>query len=270
MWVCAAAAHAQSFTVEWTGERLTVAASGAPLPAVLTEVGRQASIRFVGLDRITGTLNADVKSALLLDALETLLADVNYVMAQPGSASQPDARLVIWLHPRTSGEAATGSGAEKVEEAPRATPSISLADDDPDGRAALLEKVRATDLSAWLDAANAEDPRARVQALERLAAQDQYETLTSQILENALEDSDSSVRDQAFVLLTVHDGPEEVLARIDALLAHPNPIVRLTAVSALRARSGDDVRRLLDRALEDENLAVRVTAEELLRVPVVK
>jgi hypothetical protein len=48
---------------------------------------------------IAGTIDADLKSALLLDALETLLADVNYVMSSP-PANQPDAVLVIWLHPR--------------------------------------------------------------------------------------------------------------------------------------------------------------------------
>jgi len=262
VWALAATAHAQSFRVEWNDDRLSVAASNAALPAVLAEVSRQANVRFVGLDRISGTLDADVKSALLLDALETLLADVNYVMSRP-PADQPDARLVIWLHPR-SGNVPAASASAKPEEATRATSVFPTTDADA-AMAALLEKVRMTDPGPWLTATKAEDPLVRMQALEKLAAQDQYETLAAQILENALEDPDDGVRDQAFELLAVHATEEKVLDRIEGLLAHPNAGVRLTAVSALRSRSGDEVKRLLNRALGDESQAVRSVAGEILR-----
>jgi len=263
VWALAATAQAQSFRVEWNDDRLSVAASNAALPAVLAEVSRQANVRFVGLDRISGTLDADVNSALLLDALETLLADVNYVMSRP-PANQPDARLVIWLHPRSGTVAAAASGGTPAEEGTRATSPIPTTDADA-AKAALLEKVRMTDPGPWLTATKAKDPLVRMQALEKLAAQDQYETLAAQILEEALEDSDEGVRDQAFQLLAVHATEDKVLDRIEGLLAHPNAAVRLTAVSALRSRTGDEVKRLLNRALGDDSQAVRIIAGEILR-----
>ncbi len=249
VWALAATAHTQSFKVEWAVDRISVAASGAALPAVLAEVGRQANIRFVGLDRIAATLDADVQSALLLDALETLLAGVNYVMSRP-APDQTDARLVVWLHPRTAGVPVTGSAAAELEDAPAAPPPASV---DVQG-SALLENLVKT-----------EEPQIRLQALQKLAARDEYETLTLQLIESALEDPDAAVRSEAFELLGAQVAEGKVLERIDALLAHPNPAVRLTAVSSLRARTGDEVTRLLNRALADDDSAVRIIAEELLR-----
>jgi len=248
--------------VNWSGDRLTVAAFRASLPAVLAEVSRQTNVRFIGLERVTGTLDIDVKDELLGDALQKLLADVNFLMSRRGPAGQADSLLVIWLHPRTDAASPSPSGSAKpgLSEPVSAPRPATVA-----SQAAVLEKIQTTDLGPWLTAANADDPRVRLQALQKLAAQDQFESLTAQVLENALEDSDSAVRDQAFELLTLYSAEEKVLERIDRLLAHPNAAVRVTAVSALRTRSGDEVTRLLNRALADDNAAVRAAAGELLR-----
>jgi hypothetical protein len=250
---CAAVIHAQSFNVEWADERLSVAASDASLPAVLAEVGRQTNVRFVGLDRITGNLNADVKRALLLDALETLLADVNYLVSKDSSSGQPDTRLVIWLHPRTGGAPAANSSVTDAQ-----SPAA------PADNGALLEKMPAV-LDSWLTALKSDDAAVRMQALQRLPVQDEYASTVSQVLEGALEDADANVRDQAFELLSVHAPEEKVLERVESLLAHPSAEVRVSAVSALRGRSGDDVERLLNRALSDQSSAVQTAASELLR-----
>lgn len=262
-WALTATSHAQSFKVEWSGDRLSVAASKAALPVVLAEVSRQTRVRFVGLDRIDGTLDADVKSALILDALETLLAGVNYVISKPGPANQPDALLVVWLQPRKGSEPAAGPAAEKAEDTTRAMPpEPEKGDSDAD---ALLEKIRIGDLGPWLEAVRSKDPSVRAQALQKLAAQDQFETLAAQVLDNALEDPDAAVRDQAFELLAANVREEELYQRIDGLLVHPNAAVRLTAVSMLRSRNGDEVARLLNRALGDESVAVRTVAREIIQ-----
>lgn len=263
LWAFTATSQAQSFKVEWSGDRLSVAASKAALPVVLAEVSRQTRVRFVGLDRIDGTLDADVKSALILDALETLLTGVNYVITRPDSTNQPDALLVIWLQPGKGGGAAAGPGAEKAEDTSRATPpEPEKRDTDAD---ALLERIRIGDVGPWLEAVRSEDPTIRAQALQKLAAQDQFETLAAQVVDNALEDPDATVRDQAFELLAAHVREEELYQRIDGLLVHPVAAVRLTAVSALRSRTGDEVTRLLNRALGDESAAVRTVAREILQ-----
>jgi hypothetical protein len=259
----AATSHAQSFKVEWSGDRLSVAASKAALPAVLAEVSRQTRVSFVGLDRIDGTLDADVKSALILDALEALLGGVNYVISQPGSTSQPDALLVVWLQPRKDGGNAAGPRVEKAEDAATAAPSGSQKIESDVNT--LFEKIRIGDLGPWLEAVKSQDPSLRAQALQKLAAQDQFESLAAQVLDSALEDPDPTVRDQAFEVLAGRVAEEELFRRVEGLLAHPDAAVRLTAVSALKSRTGEEVTRLLNRAAGDDNAAVRNTAVELLR-----
>ncbi len=96
--ICASSpvARADTFTVAWTGNDLTVVAADAPLAAVLSEVGRQTGVTFVGLDRVSGVVTVEIRRALLYDALATLLDGRSYVMTKP---AEPDA-VLVWLEGR--------------------------------------------------------------------------------------------------------------------------------------------------------------------------
>ncbi len=103
--ICASSpvARADTFTVAWAGSELTVVAADAPLAAVLSEVGRQTGVTFVGLDRVTDLVTMEIRDARLYDALATLLDGRSYVMTKP---AEPDA-VVVWLEGRLANRVLT-------------------------------------------------------------------------------------------------------------------------------------------------------------------
>src|SRR5262245_49738445 len=102
--ICASspAARADTFTVAWTGNRLTVVAADAPLAAVLSEVGRQTGVTFIGLDRVTDLVTIEIRDVPLYDGLRSLLDNRDHVMTTPATQ---DVRPTVWLEGRGTNRA---------------------------------------------------------------------------------------------------------------------------------------------------------------------
>jgi hypothetical protein len=275
-------ASAQSFTVNWAGERLTIVATEAPLATVLAEIGRQTGTTFVGLERVAGVATLEIRDALLLDVLTTLLRRTDYVMTAPVHA---DARVVVWLEGRDANrmaDAASRTARADVPEGEQRSngPDPSLPYDlaaarefraRPSPAEAETARLAASGLfnpdapeSSLLGAAKATDAGVRVRALQTLALQNTH--AGAQAIKAALNDENPFVRAEALDLL-MHlgaSGPESV-GYLSDLLTHKDPAVRFPAAMALAEQSGDEAEFQLKRALNDDDSAVKETAAQLLQ-----
>ena len=119
-WLCAvaAAADAQTFAAVWAHNRLTVASREAALADVLAEVGRQAGVTVIGLDKLPSRISVDVRNALLLDGLRTLLADCDFIIRYSAVSDSLD-RVKVWVRPTSNAVSATF----RLQEAVRPPPS---------------------------------------------------------------------------------------------------------------------------------------------------
>jgi len=281
-------AHAQSIHVDWVRERLTIIAADVPLADVLAEVGRQTGSTFVDAQRAAGTITIEIRSARLLDALRTLLAETNYIMSRPQwTSADAGPQVVVWLHGRAPKGlsdpcgATTSASAGRVRCDPEVRMSdvmlsgdaaLSHVDDDvttirPETEAARLERAGFFNVnvaeSSLLTAAKSSDPDVRVRALQTIGIQGTKAGL--QALRDGLNDPNPFVRAEALDMLVSQGTGSESVRQLTELLDHKDPAVRFPAVVALGEQSGDEAEFQLKRALNDDDDAVKESAAQLLQ-----
>ncbi|HEX2341927.1 MAG TPA: HEAT repeat domain-containing protein [Vicinamibacterales bacterium] len=280
-----------SFVITWREARVSVHADSAPLTELLREVARQTGVQIVGSERVEGTYSGDFVDRPLVEGLELLLEDVNYLMAvrEPSDATtRPTIR--IWLHSRRSAgdalptplaspEASSEGNQDSPESAQVEDPPPSQAVDAEDGgghdepesadpdeaHVQQLERAGFFDdatPSLLIDTARSKNAVLRAKALRVLTERDP--SMAADVLAAAVSDTDATVSSAAAELLGQVDGLE-VRERLGSLLQNPDPVIRFTALELLRRRPDPDILSYVQRALHDENAAIRATAQSLIK-----
>ncbi len=294
MWVCvvvvvsglasAVPVGAQVLRVEWTGQRLSVAAQNVPLSTVLTEVARQTGSSVVGLEKATESVTLDITSATLRDGLRTMLADKNYIYIQRYSeTTHAYDRVKLTLY-RTSAAmasakpcAAAGSGCDDTApgvvafDGALAGPSAERFPRGPSPAEAEVARLSANGAfnpdaaeGSLLTLSKSADANVRIRALQTLALQNSR--LGYDAVNAALNDDHPFVRAEAVELALLLGGPGASAAReLGTLANHRDPAIRVSAALALGEEPGEDSDVLLRRLLDDDDASVRSAAAQQLQ-----
>lgn len=218
-------AHAQTSSVSWANERLTVRAVNAPLAELVTEVAAKAGMTVVGLDKLSGRRSIDLADLSLGEALPKLLEDVNYLVTRRNGMFQ------IRIH------SMSGSvGAQTAETGPLHVPGLT---DQRVGEHNQMSEV--LDLEE-VD----EDEQDELIELEEIGQAKGAESL--QGLLEAMTSDFVVVRVRAVQLLAHHNEPAALAAVISAL-RDEDVDVSLTASEALAEMPGDAVVKALFQQL---------------------
>ncbi|MGE0815643.1 MAG: HEAT repeat domain-containing protein [Vicinamibacterales bacterium] len=274
--VCAlqASAFGQSaVVVSWAGDRLSVTAANVPLADVLREIALRTGSKIVGLEQATERVSIDVHDATLSYVLHLLLSDVdvNYVYrARPATRTG----VAMWLAgataPRASACPAGGCGGPAVIAVDGAAAPLTTSwttDPGPVDNVARLTADGAFGAGATqaslIGLTKDPDFNVRIMAIQTLALQMTPEGVAA--IREALNDEHPFVRGEAIALMGELGSSPGTTALVGELLEHPNHEVRETAAIVLGERDGEEARYLLERALGDEDGAVRGLAAQSLR-----
>lgn len=265
------------FSVAWVDARLSVSADAAPLATVLREVAHQTGITIVGLEHVEGTFTGAFVDRPLVDGLELLLADRNHLIA--GSrAARGGTDVGVWLTPRGGADRPadlpTAAPGDRADTAPVADAIVEEPGDVEAAEPAAPDEIdlRRLESSGFFDSATpslladtAHAPEAAVRAKALRVLTERDPSMAVDVLAGAMSDASSVVRGAAAEMLATVDGPD-AQDSLGSLLQHADPVVRYTALELLRRRATDPrVLPYLQQALGDENEAVRLTAEGLVK-----
>lgn len=263
-------AAAQTLSVSWTGQRVSIVAEQVSLSSVLTELAGRTGSRVAGLDAAADVITVDIRDARLVDALRALLAETkaNYVFTlRLASGTESFDRLSLWLHqPSASGAYARVQAVDIFDGAE--TPSdlqagpVPVVDEVTRLHAEGAFGARATEASL-IGLTTSPSHEVRILALQTLALQSTTGGL--QAIQAALGDEHPFVRAEAMDMLISQSPGVAAVSRLGGLLAHEDPDVRGVAAMALGEQAGADADFLLRRALYDESPSVKALAGEALK-----
>jgi hypothetical protein len=266
--------NAQASTyVTWRDARVSIAATDAPVNAILRELALRTGSKIVGLEQATERVTVDIRDAHVLDALRMLLADVRanylYILRSAPTTSAPD-RVTLWLYGPSSRPASIRAFRAEIRE-------VEPASVEPQGYLAALPPLPAEDevmrlsragafgagatQASLLALAKSPDPEVRMVALQSIALQSNPVALEA--LKAALKDESPFVRAQAMDLM-ISQGPG-LVQQLGSLAEHEDAEVRGAAVLALGEHEGEDAEFLLQRASKDGDSAVRGFAARALQ-----
>ncbi len=297
MWLCAfpVSAFAQTVSVQWNNERVSITATHVPVADVLAELKRLTGLTVVDGEKLVRPVTLDLNDVFLIDALQAVLVGYDYLIGYSSISDSPYL-MKVWARPPTNAAGvvtprisplipdpisipavtrASGVSDIAIEEpaaAPDNQPTADTSEPFPLGPSpAEAEAARLTAQGFFnpnapegslLSLAKSPDSVVRTRALQTLAVQGNkvgYDAITS-----ALEDENPFVRGEALDLLLNFSGPSrEASGRLGELLGNQDPGVRLPAALALAEQSDAESDFQLKRALEDD--AVKAIVSEQLR-----
>jgi hypothetical protein len=247
--------------VEWTSERLSVAADGEPLGQVVLEVARRAGVDAPGAEGLREAVAVRFSQLTLREGLARLLVHVSHVLVEDPVPGGPPrvTRVLVFRGDRRSGRAAVHPTIEPGAEA-----------EQEDGEASIaMEGVSTVGTTAPADIVerpNDEPEPESDQGQQLLALQAAAERGDDKFLREALDTADDVVAGSAFKLLAQTDAHGAIQA-LDERTASGRSATRLMAVQFLhqtRWESGETVLAALDRALVDSDIAVKTYAVQAL------
>lgn len=269
MAVCPSVAAAQSpLRVERQPEGLTIVADDTRLDEILRALAQQTGSRIAGLEHATDRVTVELHDVSVVDALRVILGDahVNYLYSPRPKVSAEAA--LVWLYgalpPRPGGpEGIVVDAAVPAD----AAPVTGYAPKFPDNEVTRLSREGAFDVHATqaslLGLSKSADPDVRILALQTLALQPT--SATKDAIHAALADPNIFVRGEALVLATSLGMGANEVSLLGDLLEHANPEVRSAAVLTLSGHTGEEARRLIQRAMTDEDGSVRALAGQAQR-----
>lgn len=277
--ICAAflalsgAAAAQSSSVSWADERLTVHAVDAPLSELVAEVAAKTGLTVVGTTRLQGRRSLDLADATLPEALPRLLDGVNYLV------TRHDGSFQVTIHSmRSSG------GAENVETGPLYVPGLTdlivgaqqgqntevefeEIDDDEQEELDELEELGRTkgaaSLRRLLRTMRSDFFGVRVRAVQLLAEYTEPAALAAIV--DALGDEDADVSVVASDALAEMPGKAVVTALFQQLARDVEVDVQGGALRSVALRADLATIPLLSKALPDIHPQLQELAAEMLR-----
>jgi len=221
--VLTSTAFAQSASVSWTNERLTVRAVSVPLPDLVNEVAAKAGMTVVGLDKLSGRRSIDLADMPLGEALPKVLEGVNYLVTRHQGALQ------IRIH-------SMAASAQIVEKGPLLVPGLTD-----------LRVGEHSQLNDTLDVEDVdEDEQEELIDLEEIGKAKGVASLEG--LLEAMNSDFFVVRVRAVQLLSQYSEPAALAAVVSAL-GDDDADVSLAASDALAEMPGDAVTEALFRRL---------------------
>jgi hypothetical protein len=261
-----AAAAMQPPTITWTGERLTVQATDASLRMLLEEVAARTGLVVTGADRLAGRESVDIHDAHLIDALKTLLTNVNYMVTLENGRFHLRVQSMVGGASAATGTAAT-AGTAPVPRAPSApaqgpidipglTDRSMVPDLEPEPTPGGADEQLSKEEKALLEADAKEEKEAaaaELADLERAAAGNEEDR--QQQMADALLSDYRDVRLRALHLLAdVAKGQDPGVGEelVSAFSDH-DVEVAVTAADLLASIPGSNVRATIETQLTPEN-----------------
>jgi hypothetical protein len=274
-------------TVSWANDRLSVRASDALLSDIVAEVGRLAGVQVIGSDNLAGRLTVDFADLLIIEALRTLLTDVNYFVHEQRESQGSRTWLVLRVHSMARANATPAFpsavsllGIPAIDalieiEAAEAADGELDEQEDPDlqeeNRANKLEAkalaasgafgVQAS-VSTLLEYMKSEKGEIRLEAVKAFSKRPIAMSLAP--LTEALADDSIAVRRAAIEVLG-RATDRESLEKVGLLLEkHPESLVRFGALRILALRGDPASIVHLDAVTKDPDAAISEIANQLI------
>lgn len=271
--------------VQWRDQRLSVQASNIALPEIIHAVAEKTGMKVIGMDKLTGNVQANFSNRPLNEGLSILLQKANYSLQKSGDPGQAPYILSVisYVAPATnvSQKRAPGhpltvpASAGYVAEPYRKLYAMAAQGDVKSLREAaitgdtvaqaiaiklLAKRDPAEAIGLAAETARSDDPAKRLTAVQSLSELDGKSALTA--LGAALSDSDMSIR-QSAVLGLHNQASTAAIPMLAEALRDPNETIRRLALDFLAER-GDDGINGVKQALDSSDLELREHARELL------
>ena len=285
-WTALTTAQSQTrFTVNWVNDRLSVRAEDAPLFDVVAEVARLTGLKVVGAEKLQGRLTVDFTELAAVDALKSLLTEVNYFVQHESGVGQERLGLIVRVHSMAKTTAATVSAVKALRvpaidaiiesEAEDRAEELEDELDDPDVEEENKKNLQAAQelaLNGAFGKAVAprelwrymkhENPEIRLEAIKALAQRPISDSLTP--LVEAVADDSIEVRRTAIDALG-HASDAESMTRI-GLVLEKDPVTeaRYGALRIVALRADPAAIVHLRKAATDEDLMIREAVAQLL------
>jgi hypothetical protein len=273
------------FTVNWADDRLSVRAFDAPLSDIVAEVARLTGLKVVGQDKLQGRLTVEFADLSMLDALKTLLTDVNYFVQQEPEVDKGRIGLILRVHSMARADAVSLSANPPLQvpalDALIESEEEDLEDekdeaaDDPEIEEENRQNLQAAQqlvLSGAFGSAatvnalerymESENTEIRLEALKALSQRPMAVSLNP--LLEALADDAIQVRRVAIDALGRASDPQSLLKVGLLLEKDPDISVRRNALRVLALRADPAATLHLQNAANDEDLIVRQAATHML------
>jgi len=279
----------QSTVVQWTGERVTVRAVNTPLRTLLEDVVQRTGILLSGADRLAGNETVDIRNAYLADALQILLANVNFIVTREngqfhlrvysmtghapptGPISIPG--LTDQVVTRTDDVVQPPDPADPDADADPADPDDALEPADPDDDteeaqelADLERAAQSNETDSLLEVSSSlqsDHSEVRIRALHLLAARSEEPDAIAEIV-SAFSDADMNVVLTASDLLASIPGLAALEAIESLLTPETGPELQIAALRSLALRGDVSSIDAVRRAAREAPPTVREFAQRLL------
>jgi HEAT repeats len=249
-----------SVNVRWSEDRLSVQASRAVVASVLSEVARHTNIRIQGLEKATGTFDVEFADKSLLQGLQILLEDFNYVIV----LGEP---FTVWIHSRIASAGSVPGGLERRTSPLDDSAQLPLEDERNEEQEERLEAARQLKDASPESLLQVVRPGwttgARIAALHALA--ERHPADAAEAAAAAIDDPEPALSGAAMQILSEIEHPKAV-ETIGATLQHPNLAVRRAALELLFARSHPESLPYVRLIIDDPDASMRARARELMKL----
>jgi len=262
----------QSTVVQWTGDRVTVRAVNTPLRTLLEDVAQRTGILLSGADRLAGNETVDIRNASLEDALQILLANVNFIVTRENGQFHLRVYSMTGHAPPTGPISIPGLTDQVVTRTGDVVQPQDPADPDDDSAVEEAQELADLELAAQgadsvLDVSEAlqsDHTEVRIRALHLLAARSEEPDAITEIV-SAFSDEDMNVVLTASDLLASIPG----LAALDAIESQLIPEneneVQIAALRTLALRGDVSSIDVVRRTAGEAPPPVRELAQWLLQ-----
>jgi type II secretory pathway component GspD/PulD (secretin) len=262
----------QSTVVQWTGDRVTVRAVNTPLRTLLEDVAQRTGILLSGAERLAGNETVDIRNASLEDALQILLANVNFIVTRENGQFHLRVYSMTGHAPPTGPISIPGLTDQVVTRTGDVVQPQDPADPDDDSAVEEAQELADLELAAQSadsvlnvsEALQSDHTEVRIRALHLLAARSEEPEAITEIV-SAFSDEDMNVVLTASDLLASIPG----LAALDAIESQLIPEneneVQIAALRTLALRGDVSSIDVVRRTAGEAPPAVRELAQWLLQ-----
>ena len=262
----------QSTVVQWTGDRVTVRAVNTPLRTLLEDVAQRTGILLSGADRLAGNETVDIRNASLADALQILLANVNFIVTRENGQFHLRVYSMTGHAPPTGPISIPGLTDQVVTRTGDVVQPQDPADPDDDSAVEEAQELADLELAAQgadsvlnvSEALQSDHTEVRIRALHLLAARSEEPEAITEIV-SAFSDEDMNV------VLTASDLAAAIpgLAALDAIESQLTPEneneVQIAALRTLALRGDVSSIDVVRRTAGEAPPPVRELAQWLLQ-----
>ena len=251
--------HADAATVEWNGQRLSVAAESNDLAELLHSIEEATGLEVRGTEGIDATISVQFSNLPLDEALRRVLGRISHLIMEDDSA-EGASRLILWVFGGGTSPASVG-GPPPASDQPWGTAIDLVSDPEPAMRRwavkRLAERTDQAAFAALLGALDDGDADVRRDAVFALGP---YGRSAIEPIKQLLRrEKTTGVRTAGLEMLGQIAG-DEAAPFLREMLRDPDPRVRVATVESLGRVGEISARAALLEALRDTEAAVRMAA----------